>query len=467
MTRINEGKESTFRRLPSVEKLLNSNEIKPLVERYSHQIVTEAIQQVLDSLRSAMREGLQMPSVGADISSQVYALLALKWPGFMSPVINATGIVLHTNLGRAPLSNQSLEAIYNLGGSYINLETDLETGERGVRIFELRRLLAIATGAEDTLVVNNNAAAVLLVLVCLGHAGEAIVSRGELVQIGGGFRVPEIMEQSGAVLREVGTTNQTYPEDYERAINKKTSLILKVHPSNFTQRGFVREASIAELAQIVQKNDIPLVYDLGSGAMLDTAQFGLAHETTVQEALRDGADIVCLSGDKLLGGPQSGIIVGKKEYIKYLMKHPFLRVIRLDKLSAIALEATIRHYLNPEPAREIPIWRMMAMTKDDIEKRVDPIIKTLALSGVSAAKKDGVSLVGGGSLPGEGIPTVLIKLEPRGRVDSFCRRLRMSEPPLISRIEEDSVILDLRTVLPEQDVRISSIVTGAWLTGGQ
>jgi L-seryl-tRNA(Ser) seleniumtransferase len=467
MTQINEGKETPFRRLPAVEKLLNSNEIKPLVGRYSHQIVTEAIQQVLDSLRSAIRQGPQMLPIEDDFPRLVSGWLSRKWPGFMSPVINATGIVLHTNLGRAPLSHQSLEAVCSLGGGYINLETDLDTGERGARIFELRRLLSMTTGAEDALVVNNNAAAVLLVLVCLGHAGEAIVSRGELVQIGGGFRVPEIMEQSGVVLREVGTTNQTYAGDYERAINNKTALILKVHPSNFTQRGFVHEASMAELARISQKNNIPLVYDLGSGAMVDAAEFGLAHEPMVQEALRDGGDIICFSGDKLLGGPQSGIIVGKKKYIQKFLKHPLLRVVRIDKLSAIALEATIRHYLNPEPTREIPIWQMMSLTKDDIENRVDLVVGMLKASGIDAGKKDGLSLVGGGSLPGEGISTVLIKLKPPGKLDSFCRRLRMSDPPLLSRIDEGSVILDLRTVLPEQDVLISPIVTGAWPTGGQ
>ncbi|MGA3094157.1 MAG: L-seryl-tRNA(Sec) selenium transferase, partial [Dehalococcoidales bacterium] len=336
---------SALRRLPAVEKLLESAELAPMVARYSRPLVTQAARHVLAGLREEIKEGKKSPTV-AGVIKLVREHLSGEWPGFMSPVINGTGVILHTNLGRAPLSKKALEALSALGGQYFNLESDLGGGGRGTRALELRRLLAFLTGAEDAVAVNNNAAAVLLVLVALAHGKEAVVSRGELVQIGGGFRVPEIIQQSGVTLREVGATNQTSLRDYERAVNDKTALILKVHPSNFVQKGFVSQVSIGELAGLASKRGLPLVYDLGSGAVLDTAKFGLEHEPTVQESLQNGADLVCFSGDKLLGGPQAGIIAGKKNLIKLLLNHPLMRVIRLDKLSAMALEATVKSYLD-------------------------------------------------------------------------------------------------------------------------
>jgi L-seryl-tRNA(Ser) seleniumtransferase len=386
------------------------------------------------------------------------------WPGFLGPVINAPGIVLHTNLGRAPLSASALEAISALGGGYINLESNLDSGERGQRIVELRRLLCLLTSAEEALVVNNNAAAVLLTLVALANGKEAVVSRGELVQIGGGFRVPEIMTQSGVSLREVGTTNQTYARDYAGAINNNTAMLLKVHPSNFVQRGFIHEASTAELAELAHRNGLPLVYDLGSGALLDTADYGIRHEPTVQEALSDGADVVCFSGDKLLGGPQAGIIVGGARYIKPLLSHPLLRVVRLDRLSAVALEATLKHYLNNDAASEIPIWRMMALSAEDIARRAGPVVEALGRANIAADIIPGRSLVGGGSLPEETLATSLIAISSSG-LEALSRRLRLSQPPLISRIESGRLLLDLRTVLPSQDGLIASLIIESWPEG--
>ncbi|MCL2149321.1 MAG: L-seryl-tRNA(Sec) selenium transferase [Dehalococcoidia bacterium] len=464
MSRSDEPQGFSLRLLPSVEKLLASPEIMPLVARYSHTLVTRAIQQVLAELRRDAPVRHAVPSK-KDIAAQVARLLNAQWPGFLSHVVNATGIILHTNLGRAPLSSGALEAIARLGGTYLNLESDLDTGERGARTPELRRLLNALTGAEDALAVNNNAAAVLLILVALAHGKEAIVSRGELVQIGGGFRVPEIMAQSGVILREVGTTNRTSVGDYAQAISGNTAILLKVHPSNFIQRGFVCDASLAELAELGRVYSLPVVYDLGSGALLDSAVYGLRHEPTVQEALRDGADLVSFSGDKLLGGPQAGIVVGRSSCVQLLLKHPFFRVARLDKLSSVALAATLRHYLNNDAVEQVPVWRMMALTPSEIARRAEAVAAPLKARGVMAEIREGCSLVGGGSLPEETLPTALLALKPNGNPEDFVRRLRLADPPLIARIEDGRVLLDLRTVMAEQDNLIVSLVIEAWLQG--
>jgi L-seryl-tRNA(Ser) seleniumtransferase len=449
-----------LRNLPAVEILLASPLLAPEIERYSRPLVTQAARHVLSGLRDAIREGGKAPSI-PDLINLIKEHLAGEWPGFSQPVINGTGIILHTNLGRAPLSEKALKAVSSLGAQYINLESDLEEGGRGTRSLELRRVLAVLTGAEDAVVVNNNAAAVLLVLVALANGKEAIVSRGELVQIGGGFRVPEIMEQSGVILREVGTTNQTSVRDYEKAVSDRTAVILKVHPSNFVQKGFVSESSISQLSTIATKMNVPLVYDLGGGVMLDTAEFGLEHEPTVQEMLRDGADVVCFSGDKLLGGPQAGIIIGKKQYIKPLLSHPLMRVIRLDKLSAIALEATVKSYLDKTAVSDIPVWRMMAQTEAELLSRARTITRKLKTLGVQAELKKGVSMVGGGTLPEQSLPTALVSIEPPGSADDFARALRLSQPPLVARVENDLILIDMRTVFPEQDGLIVSIVISA------
>ncbi|RJO62394.1 MAG: L-seryl-tRNA(Sec) selenium transferase [Dehalococcoidia bacterium] len=451
---------TALRRLPAVEKLLESPELAPDIARYSRPLVTQAARHVLSELRAGIKEGNKSRR-SADVIKLIKEHLSSEWPAFMSPVINGTGVILHTNLGRAPLSQKALEAVATLGGQYFNLESDLEGGGRGTRALELRRLLALLTGAEDAVVVNNNAAAVLLVLVALAHGKEAVVSRGELVQIGGGFRVPEIMEQSGVTLREVGATNQTSLRDYEKGIGDKTALILKVHPSNFVQKGFVSEVGINELAGLARRRNLPLVYDLGSGAMLDTADFGLEHEPTVQETLRDGADLVCFSGDKLLGGPQAGIVAGKRKLIQPLLKHPLMRVIRLDKLSAAALEATVKSYLDKTAISDIPVWRMMSAVLPELQTRAKAIIRKLKTSGIVTELKSGVSMVGGGTLPEQSLATALVCIKPEGSAEAFSRSLRLSQPPLVSRVENDTILIDMRTIFPEQDMLLVSIIQAA------
>ncbi len=449
-----------LRRLPAVEKLLESPELALEIERYSRPLVTQASRHVLSEIRAGIKDGNKSRQ-SSDVVRLIQEHLAGEWPGFMSPVINGTGVILHTNLGRAPLSKKALEALSALSGQYFNLESDLEGGGRGTRALELRRLLAVLTGAEDAVAVNNNAAAVLLVLVALAHGKETVVSRGELVQIGGGFRVPEIMQQSGVTLREVGTTNQTSLRDYERALNDKTALILKVHPSNFVQKGFVSQVSIGELAALASKRGLPLVYDLGSGAMLDTADFGLEHEPTVEEILRGGADVVCFSGDKLLGGPQAGIIAGERKLIQPLLNHPLMRAIRLDKLSAVALEATVKSYLDKTAVDDIPVWRMMAATYADLELRAGAVVRKLKAEDIAAALKEGKSMVGGGTLPEQSLPTALVSIKPEGSLEAFSRRLRLSRPPLMARLESDLILIDMRTVFPEQDALLVSIIASA------
>ncbi len=451
---------TALRSLPAIEKLLESPELIPEITLYTRPLVIEATRHVLSELRDRIREGTA-PRGEADLPVLIRTRLLLEWPGFMSGVINGTGIILHTNLGRAPLSQKALEAVSNLGGQYFNLEADLKSGGRGTRASELRRLIALLTGAEDAVAVNNNAAAVLLVLVAMANGREAIVSRGELVQIGGGFRVPEIMEQSGVKLREIGTTNHTTRKDYARAINEHTAMILKIHQSNFVQNGFVGETSLSELSELAAEHNVPLIYDLGSGAVIDTAEFGLKPEPTVQQALRDGADLVCFSGDKLFGGPQAGIIAGKRKLIEPLLNHPLMRAVRLDKLSAIALEATAAVYLNRTATLDIPSWRMMSYDLSALRLRARAIVRKLKACDIRAEIKEGLSMVGGGTLPEQSLSTALVSLTPTGSAEACARSLRLSQPPLIARIENDHILIDMRTVFPEQDDAVAKVVQRA------
>ena len=455
MTIITNNEE--LRKLPSVEKILEAAEIKPEIDRYSRALVTRAVQAVLTEARRQISNGDTCPS-GAEILHRIRQFLNREWPGFLSPVINATGVILHTNLGRAPLSRQALDVLSDISGGFCNLEYDLLSGKRGERAREVEKLLCMLTGAESALVVNNNAAAVLLVLIVLARNKEVIVSRGELVQIGGGFRVPEIMQQSGVCLREVGTTNQTYISDYERAINDETALLLKVHQSNFAIRGFTHSVSTAELEGLGVEHDLPVVYDLGSGALLDTEDFGLEHEPTVQEALADGVDVVCFSGDKLLGGPQAGIILGKKSCVDKLRKHSLMRVIRIDKMVAVALGVTIKHYLQKEAVAKIPVWQMIAASPEELESRAEPVTKKLKEAGITAGIQDGSSTVGGGSLPDQSLPTKLVAIKPPYPLVDFTHRLRLATPPLLGRIESEQFLIDMRTVMPSLDDTLVQII---------
>ena len=369
-------------------------------------------------------------------------------------MINATGVVLHTNLGRAPLSRSAILALQSLGGSYCTLEYDLENGSRGSRSSHAEALLTRLTGAEAALVVTNNAAAVLLALAALARHKRVIISRTQLVEIGGGFRVPEVMSQSGAHLVEVGTTNQVHLGDYEEALREPAGLILHAHRSNFKIIGFTSEPPLSELVKLGRKAGVPVIDDIGSGALMDTARFGLAHEPMVQESLSAGMDLVCFSGDKLLGGPQAGILVGKADLINKIKKHPLARAVRADKLCLTALTATLLHYIKDEVEREVPIWQMISKTPEQLQARAHHWVEVLQQGKVIS----GYSTIGGGSLPEEAMPTFLMGLKVH-QANQFLKLLRTMKPPIIARIEDEQVVFDPRTVLTEQE--------GAFLVGLQ
>ena len=456
MDKVKLNKE--LRKLPSVEQVLELDALQPEIDRYSRPLVTGSIREVLAETRRRIGGGGACPPPDVLLRS-VKEHLGRRWPGFLSPVINGTGVILHTNLGRATLSAEATAVLADLSGHYCGLEYDLATGERGVRSKELEELLCLLTGAEAALVVNNNAAAVFLILNALAEGVEVIVSRGELVQIGGGFRIPDIMREGGAILVEVGTTNKTNVRDYEQAITGKTGLLLKVHQSNFAIRGFSQAASTAELKALAAKNDLPLVYDLGSGALLNTEDFVSEHEPTAQEALADGADVVCFSGDKLLGGPQCGIMLGSKAYLDRLRRHPLLRTVRIGKLISQALTATLLHYLKKEALEKIPVWRLMSLSLEELKGRAQAISTKLSRAGLTAAVIKGESMVGGGSLPDQTIKTYLVSIKPPRAADEFAAGLRLATTPLLGRTQDDRFLIDVRTVLPEMDDTLVRVVT--------
>jgi L-seryl-tRNA(Ser) seleniumtransferase len=392
------------------------------------------------------------------IVEQAEHILSGQLQPTLRQVINATGVVIHTNLGRAPMSRSSINAVAKAARSYSNLEYDLDAGERGSRSVHAERLLRILTGAGAAHTVNNNAAAVLLMLSALCQGKEVIISRSQLVEIGGGFRVPDVMAQSGAVLVEVGTTNRTHARDYIDAINDETAAILVAHHSNFKIVGFTSEPSLAELASIAHQRGILLLYDQGSGAVRDTSQFGLAHEVTVQEALQAGVDIVAFSGDKLLGGPQAGILCGRDSLIDAIRRHPLARAVRADKMCLAALGETLSAYLIERVDQELPVWRMISFQKDELRKRALAWAERLAGSGIHAGVTEGHSTVGGGSLPGSQLPTWLVAIEADDVV-LVEKALRSAETAVIGRIADNRLLLDPRTVLEEQDeLLIDSVV---------
>lgn len=437
---------SDLRYLPAVDKLLT--QAAPLIEAYGRSLTTAAIRVVLDEARSIIRAGGDPPD-----QPELLSRLADRLREWTQPrpraVINATGVIIHTNLGRAPLSFAALEAVRLAAAGYSDLEYNLDRGERGQRLAALEETLKRVTGTEAVFVVNNNASAVLLALSALASGKGALISRGQLVEIGGGFRVPDVMEQSGAKLIEVGTTNRTHRRDYEMAlVTKDVAAIVRAHSSNFRTVGFTAEVALPELVELANWKSIPFIDDLGSGALLDTAQYGLAHEPTVQESVAAGAHVICFSGDKLLGGPQAGIIVGKAQYVDPLKKHPLARAVRIDKLDLAALAATLRHYLTGEAAQKIPVWRMISRPLSEIQEQATALAQQLGAAGFEAAVIDGQSTVGGGSLPGGTLPTKLVALTVNNP-DDFLARLRRGDPPVVARIENDRVVFDLRTVLEE------------------
>jgi len=439
-----------LRQLPSVEKILESEKLKGKIEKYSHPLVSEAAKKTLSSIREQIKENPEDISFD-QIVQKVNQRVDEKTSDFTRSVINATGVILHTNLGRAPLDEETLSHIVEISRNYNNLEFDLKEGKRSHRGIFLQKLLCQLTQAEDALAVNNNAGAVLLILTALAKGKEVIVSRGELVQIGGGFRIPEILALSGAFLKEVGTTNKTTLSDYEDAITQDTALLLKVHQSNFRMIGFVEKPSIGQLVELGKKHNLCVAEDLGSGVMLRTEDFELAHEPTVLEAISAEADLVCFSGDKLLGAPQAGIILGKKKYVEMLRKHPLHRALRLDKMFIAGLEGVLLSYLKGEVTRKIPAWQMISTPLDVLKKRAENIGDQLKKSEISITIGESASTVGGGSLPGETLPTVVISVESAESADRQAKRFREQSPPIIGRIEDERFMLDLRTIFPHQD----------------
>lgn len=445
-----------LRNIPSVERVLSSEILAWEMKAYRREWMLSLVRRELDRARASVMGGADAPSVDEVAQAAQKAIEAMNRPA-PQPVINATGVVIHTNLGRAPLSRAATEAAINAAQGYSNLEFDLDNGRRGSRQAHLQNLLQEVTGAEAGLVVNNNASAVLLGLSALAAGREVIVSRGEAVEIGGGFRVPDVLSQSGAVLVDVGTTNRTYVRDYEAAISPETGAFLKAHASNFRVEGFTAFVEPAELVSLGAKSGIPVLHDVGSGALLSTDDYGLAHEPTPQESVDAGVGLTFFSGDKLLGGPQAGIVVGSRDLVNRLERHPLARAFRIDKMSLASLIATLMHYVRGEAEREIPIWRMISAPAQMLEERAETWKKAVSDRGIAGSRVVASrSAIGGGSLPGETLPTRVLSLDcgsTPGGPEGLMKRLRAADPPVIGRIEDDRVLLDPRTVLPEQEDR--------------
>ena len=455
--------ENKFRSLPSVDKLLSDDRIKQLGGIYPHDLLVDLIRQRLEQARDSISRGNPCPPVDEiveSISARAQALASVS----PRPVINATGVILHTNLGRAPLSKEAIAAMDAVSKGYCDLEFNLDSGTRGSRNTHIEQLLCQLTSAEAALVVNNNASAVLLGLTALAKKKEVIVSRGQSVEIGGGFRIPEVMKQSGAKLVEVGTTNCTYAHDFEQAISPRTAALLRVHSSNFKIVGFTDVVTLEELVALGNKYQIPVFDDLGSGCLLDTTQFGLDPEPMVQKSIALGVGLAFFSGDKLLGGPQAGIIVGKKQLVDKLKKHPLARAVRIDKIRLAGLVATLIPYLKGEALKAIPVWRMISMPLEDIERRAKLWAKEF---GDLARVIEGESMIGGGSLPGGTLPTRLVAIGKQSKVkeqsiaQKLAQRLRTQEPPVVGRISENVLLLDPRSVLPEEDQTVLQALRSA------
>ncbi len=444
---------SPLRDLPSVDRLLGHPAVSGL--GLPQEALTPLCRAAIDGAREAVWAGGRVPSL-----EKLAARVAVIAGALLTPrprrVINATGIIIHTNLGRVPLSSEALEAVRGVALGYSDLEFDLEEGERGSRHTHLENLLTRLTGAEAAISVNNNASALLLALAALAREREVVVSRGEAVEIGGRFRIPDVLRQSGATLVEVGTTNRTYLSDYEEAVSERTAAFLKVHTSNFAQVGFIASVEAGPLSELAHRHGLVLLNDLGSGCLLQTARYGLASEPTVQASVAAGADLSLFSGDKLLGGPQAGVAVGRREVVERLQAHPLARAVRMDKLTLAALSSTLVHYLKGEAEAEIPIWRMVAAPIGEMNRRARAWARAL---GPGVEVVGGESAVGGGSLPGQTLPTRLLAvpatLAGEGGPEGLAARLRRGNPPVVGRVAGDRLLLDPRTVLPEEDREVA------------
>lgn len=445
-----------LRQLPSVQSLLLCPELASATEKFGRAAATDAARQVLEVWRDRILGGLCNQVDASDLQREVVEAIRGQAESSLRGVINATGVLLHTNLGRAPLSIEALRRVQAVAGGFSTLEYDLETGRRSDRYVHCRRKLQLLTGAEDALAVNNNAGALLLVLTALCRDREVIVSRGQLVEIGGGFRIPDILRQSGAELIEVGTTNRTNVEDYAEAFTTRTRAILCVHESNFRMTGFVRKPTLSELSALVERrrqdldSELLLLHDLGSGSLRNHEGTELTGEQTVAESVSQGADVTAFSGDKLLGGPQAGIIVGRRRWVSRLLRHPLLRALRMDKMGLAALEATLDAYLAGRASSELPLLQMGSRTTEALRARAQAICGSLAEQGIHASELLLDGAVGGGSLPGRNVPSVGVGVETTVP-EELALRLRRHDPPIISRIAHERLCFDLRTVEPEDD----------------
>ena len=453
------------RDIPSIDDLLKRPAFASAASAHGRTLVTAAARRAAGALRDALRTRAEALPESADalmawIESRALADIDARLAPSLKPVINATGVLLHTNLGRAPLAADAIAAAGRVAAGYSNLEYDLARGQRGHRHAHAERLLTDLTGAEAALVANNNAAAALVVLAALAAGREVIVSRGELVEIGGGFRVPDVLAQSGATLREVGTTNRTRVADYAAAIGERTALLLRVHRSNFRIEGFTEQPSLADLTALGRQFTLPVVEDQGSGWLgADDPPEALRGETPVSASLNAGADLVLFSGDKLLGGPQAGIVVGRSALIERVRKHPLMRAVRADKLVYAALEATLALWAQPARRAALPIWRMLTLPVADIDRRARAVAGALAGSGITSRILDGSSTTGGGSAPESELPTRLLAVRVDGRSAADAeRQLRLGDPPIVARIEQDEVVLDLRTVSEDDDARLAEAI---------
>jgi L-seryl-tRNA(Ser) seleniumtransferase len=439
------------RALPAVHRLLEESPIAEYGNALGRETVKRAIEQVLDRARASGQE----PPYEDVVVSVLARLGDVRLRGIV-PAINATGVIIHTNLGRSPLASEAMSAIHAIGRGYSNLEYDLAAGERGSRYSRVTDALCQATGAQDAIVVNNCAAAVLLLLDTYARGRETIVARNQLVEIGGGFRIPDVLERSGSTLVEVGTTNRVYAHDYERALSPRTALLLRTHPSNYRIEGFTNDVSGEELVTLGRRAGVPVVEDLGSGALVDLAEYGLPRERTVQEAIADGIDVVTFSGDKLLGGPQAGVIVGNARFVAPLRNNPLLRALRVDKTTIAALAATLELYRDPASRTRIPIFRMLGVTLDELRARAQPYLAALP----SAALVEAPASVGGGSLPQTNVPSIAVALTVH-RPDAIAAALRRADPAIVARIDEGRLLFDLRTIAPEEDAVVIATLTNS------
>ena len=447
------NKNQLYRNIPKVDVLLEMEIIQLLIEQYGRETVMEAIREEMEALRAfigACEEEEKIVRQIQDLPQQIVRHVERLHTPNMRMVINGTGTILHTNLGRAPISQEHVSKLADIVTGYSNLEYNLEAGKRGERYSHFEKLLCKLTGAEAAMAVNNNAAAVMLILSSMAKGGEVIESRGELVEIGGKFRIPDVMEQSGASLVEVGTTNKTHYSDYEEAITENTKALLKVHTSNYRIVGFTDTVTIDDLVPLAKEHDLPIIEDLGSGVLIDLSKYGLTYEPTVQDSIRKGADVVCFSGDKLLGGPQAGIIIGKKKYIDQMKKNQLTRALRIDKFTATVLELVLQEYLSEEKAiQNIPVLRMITETEEEVAHRAQNLKRMLRRAGLAAefGLEKCESQIGGGSLPLERIPSMAVTIKPeKMSVPQLEEKMRHLEVPIIPRTANDTIYLDVRTI---------------------